>query len=237
MTFEPAAESNRTVTAFFDSRTDAEEAIERLVAAGFSRDSIRLVPGSGASEGASARRDTQPEGFWEALKELFMPEEDRYTYAEGLRRGGYLVTVMANDANYDSALDILDDEGTIDLSERESVWRAEGWTGYGGSAEAVTSNVGTDLRAGVGSGLSGRKALTRSPEGESTEVIPVAEEQLRVGKRDVSHGRVRVRSYVVETPISEQVDLRDENVHIERRPADRAVTGDEQLFQNRTIEM
>jgi hypothetical protein len=34
------------------------------------------------------------------------------------------------------------------------------------------------------------------------EVIPVAEEELHVGKRDVSHGRVRIRSYVVEGPVS-----------------------------------
>jgi uncharacterized protein (TIGR02271 family) len=71
-----------------------------------------------------------------------------------------------------------------------------------------------------------------------TEVIPVAEEELRIGKRDVSHGRVRVRSYVVETPVSETVALREENVHVERRPVDRAATSaDEVLFQDRTIEM
>jgi hypothetical protein len=46
---------------------------------------------------------------------------------------------------------------------------------------------------------------------------PTPEEELRVGKRDVSHGRVRVRSYVVETPVSEDVSLREENVTVQRR--------------------
>jgi uncharacterized protein (TIGR02271 family) len=68
------------------------------------------------------------------------------------------------------------------------------------------------------------------------EVIPIVEEQVRVGKRDVSHGRVRIRSYVVETPVTEQVNLREEHVHVERRPVDRALTGSENLFQERTIE-
>jgi uncharacterized protein (TIGR02271 family) len=68
------------------------------------------------------------------------------------------------------------------------------------------------------------------------EVIPVAEERLRVGKRDVSHGRVRVRSYVVETPVEEQVTLREERVAVERRPADRALGDAERAFQERTIE-
>jgi uncharacterized protein (TIGR02271 family) len=79
--------------------------------------------------------------------------------------------------------------------------------------------------AGATTGLSDR----------DEQVIPVAEERLQVGKRDVSHGRVRIRSYVVETPVEEQVTLREERVAVERRPVDRAL-GDEQAFQERTIE-
>jgi len=47
---------------------------------------------------------------------------------------------------------------------------------------------------------------------------------------------VRVRSYVVETPVNEQVNLRQERVSVERRPADRAVSGADNLFRERTIE-
>ena len=68
------------------------------------------------------------------------------------------------------------------------------------------------------------------------EVIPVYEEQLRVGKRDVSHGRVRIRSYVVETPVNEQVRLRSESVQVERKPVDRPVAAGDALFQDRVIE-
>ena len=76
---------------------------------------------------------------------------------------------------------------------------------------------------------------------EGSEVIPVAEEQLHVGKREVEHGRVRVRSYLVERPVEEQVSLREERVAVERRPVEGstrtgAVSGDA-LFQERTIEM
>ena len=76
-----------------------------------------------------------------------------------------------------------------------------GWTGYGADARTMTRGTG------------GRD-----------EVIPLTEEQLKVGKRDVSHGRVRVRSYVVEEPVEEQVNLRQEHVHVERRPVDRPAT-------------
>ena len=71
---------------------------------------------------------------------------------------------------------------------------------------------------------------------DGTEAIPVVEETLRVGKREVSGGRVRVRSYVVETPVEEQVSLRHETVDVQRRAVDRPVTGGEDLFRDRTIE-
>ena len=48
---------------------------------------------------------------------------------------------------------------------------------------------------------------------------------------------MRVRSYAVETPVNEQVNLREENVQVERRSVDRPVTAaDEALFADRTIE-
>ena len=67
-------------------------------------------------------------------------------------------------------------------------------------------------------------------------VIPVVEDALRVGKRELNHGRVRVRSYVVENPVGEQVSLRDETISIERRALDRPVTGSENAVVAPTIE-
>jgi uncharacterized protein (TIGR02271 family) len=81
--------------------------------------------------------------------------------------------------------------------------------------------------AGAETGLSDR--------GE--QVVPVVEERLRIGMRDVSHGHVRVRSYVVGTPVDEQVSLRKERIAIERRPADRALSDADQAFQERAIEV
>jgi uncharacterized protein (TIGR02271 family) len=62
------------------------------------------------------------------------------------------------------------------------------------------------------------------------------EERLRIGMRDVSHGRIRISSYVVETPVEEQVTLREEHVAIEHRPADRVLSVADQAFQERNIE-
>lgn len=68
------------------------------------------------------------------------------------------------------------------------------------------------------------------------EVIPIVEEQLRIGKRDVERGRVRVRSYIVETPMTEQVTLREEHVDVQRRTVDRPLTDADDAFRERVID-
>jgi stress response protein YsnF len=58
-------------------------------------------------------------------------------------------------------------------------------------------------------------------------VIPLGEEVLEVSKRTESRGTARIRRYVVETPVEEQVTLQSERVVVERRrPVDDRVTGE-----------
>jgi uncharacterized protein (TIGR02271 family) len=157
-------------------------------------------------------------------------ENDAHAYAEGIRRGGALVTVRASDTEVDRIVDILDDEGTVDFNERETAWRSEGWTG----ASATTASSAAATGA---TGLANRASATSD---RADEVIPVAEEELHVGKREVNRGRVRLHSRVVERPVSEQVTLREEHVQVERRPVSGTtqpgtLAGDP--FQERTIEV
>ncbi|MCA1625637.1 MAG: YsnF/AvaK domain-containing protein [Acidobacteria bacterium] len=58
----------------------------------------------------------------------------------------------------------------------------------------------------------------------SGNVIPVIEEELQVGKREVEGGGVRVQTHVTEKPVEEQVTLREERVNVERHPVNRDVT-------------
>jgi hypothetical protein len=178
----------KMVTAYFDSRSDAEDAIERLIEAGVSRDSIRFMPGDERDppDDPAAASRAEPQGFWGALGGWFLPDEDRHTYAEGLRRGGYLISVNTADEQYERVLDILDDEGTIDIDERADSWRAEGWSGV--STEDVRSGSPKDL------------TTADRPASGSEDVAAEAAERSDVGRRDLSHGRARIRSYDVEDP-------------------------------------
>lgn len=205
-----------SVSALFDNQDDAQRAVDRLLEAGVDMSRIRMDAGG---TDTTTEQPEQSKGFWDSLGDLFMPEEDRYSYAEGLSRGGQLLTVSGlTSAEYDAVLDILDDEGTVNLDEREASWRNEGWGGYEASPYATERSAVTGHSA--------------TPSGES---IPVVEENLRVGKRDISHGRVRVRAYTVETPVSETVELRDERVELVRTPVDRSAKVDED-YRERSFE-
>jgi stress response protein YsnF len=224
----PMAGSARSVSAMFDTRGDAQNAVDRLLDVGITSGQIRMVEGA---TDAGMVGEERVKGFWESLGDMFLPDDDRYTYSEGLSRGGYLVTVTdLAPAHYDTVLDILDDEGTVNLDEREESWRSEGWGGYESSPYAA----GGSVVGGIADQQSDRYADRTVDHDEDS--IPVVEEQLAIGKRDTSHGRVRVRAYTVEEPVSKTVHLRDERVELERRPVDRAAGIGDAAFQDRTIE-
>ena len=253
---------SRTLTAFFDTRDAAEKATDDLVTAGIPREHVKLTEGADAGSTVSSTATRDAKGFWEELKDIFVPDEDRYTYAEGLRRGGYLLSVRSDEANYNRVMDILDRDGAIDMDEREASWRQSGWTGYQAGttdrdaiARASTTDIaganrtaslaGTATAATTTTAATTQTAPARAPAATGTietlregtdEVIPIYEEQATVAKRDVNHGRVRLRSYVVETPFAQQVSLRNEQVQVERRPVNRVVGAGDAVFQDRVIE-
>ncbi len=238
--------STTTLTALYDIRAEADRAAARLVGeAGIARTDVSVIAQETGATGASAPADT---GFLASLKSLFVPDEDRNSYSEAVRRGGFLLTAQVEQTSAERAMDILEEHGAVNMDERQQTWRAEGWTGeHAPSAAqalpdgtvAATAAAGFGAASPVASGTAGAREATASRV-EATggeERVQLAEEQLQVGKRVAQGGRVRVRSYVVETPVEETVTLRDEHVSIERRPVDRAPTArDEVLFAERTIE-
>jgi uncharacterized protein (TIGR02271 family) len=215
------------LTAFFDSRSEAERAVERLKEAGVPASSIRFVPGTESGSNTTTVADEHRSGFWAKLEDFFFPDDDRATYAEGLSRGGFLVAVSGLDQTlYQTAHDILDDDGSINIDERADQWRSEGWNYSGSNATSASASYDATARS------AGREDAFDAGE---RDTIPVVEENLRVGKRDVNSGSVRVRSYTVDRPVREDVSLRDESVTIERHAVDRPLTDADNAFRDRTI--
>jgi len=255
--------AERTLTAMYDDRSAAEAARDRLVALGVPSGGI-TVRGTGAGTTTTPAPAEEDKGFWASLADLFAPEEDRHAYAEGLRRGGHLLSARVPEGLEDRAIDLLETSGAVDVDERAEGWRQGGWTGHragaaGVSGSAATAGVTSTARAGGAAGTAGYGSSTGTAAtgtvaagGAATVlglagtsatrdvaeggVVERAEEQLRVGKREVGRGTVRVRSYVVERPVEEQVNLRQERVEIERRPVDRPVEPGDAVFREKVIE-
>lgn len=97
----------------------------------------------------------------------------------------------------------------------------QGWdsppqsTARGSSAGAMSGTVAT-----------GNMESGRSIQSGDEVAIPVVEENISIGRREVDSGGVRVTQRVEEQPVREQVTLRDETIEVERVPVDRPVDPD-----------
>ena len=245
-------QTKQTITAMFDTRTEAMTTVEELVSAGIPRSSITVNPETDVTVTKGSTYDTtrDDKGFWASLGDLFMPDDDRASYAEAMHRGAIMVAVSVEQAHVETAESILEQHGTVDLDEREASWKTEGWSakipatttastlsasGASGRSTAAAPTADTALRAGTAK-TAGTAGTAHSAAASGDESISLYEEKLNIGKRQVSAGRVKIRSYVVETPVTEQVSLHSEAVQLDRRPVDRAVAVGDVAFQDRTIE-
>lgn len=166
---------------------------------------------AGAGAGAVAG------GLIGGLTHVGVSEEDAHVYAESVRRGGALVTVRAEDDMAERAAEVMRNHNAVDVDRRAEEWKREGWTGFDVNAKPYSA-----------------ENMNREHE----TVLPVVEEDLQVGKRQVERGGVRVNARVTEQPVEEQVRLREEHARVERRPVDRPATeADLAALKQGTIEV
>ncbi|HEX8129130.1 MAG TPA: DUF2382 domain-containing protein [Pyrinomonadaceae bacterium] len=191
---------------------------------------------AGAGIGATAG------GLISGLTRLGVPEEDANYYAEGVRRGGTLISVDASDEQAERAVAIMKQHGAVEIDKRAAEWRDEGWSGFDASATHTAFNAfagGGDANASASEVTAEHQRLAAEPRGAQGQVaVPVVEEQLQVGKREVERGGVRLQTHVTEKPVEESVELREEHVNVERRPVDYTFHGTEsEAFKESLVEI
>lgn len=164
-------------------------------------------------------------GLVGALTHVGVPHEDAAHYNEGVRRGGILLAVKAADEDAIRVAQILSDDGAVNIDERVEQYKREGYTPNVNTNTTTTNNNNATT------------APIRTNAGNDEVTIPIVEEELVVGKRQVETGTARVYTHVTETPVERQVQLHDERVTVERRPVDRAVTGGDNAFQDGSYEV
>lgn len=229
-----ANDANKEYSPYLESGTEAEEeAVEGAVAGGVVGGLAGLllglgafaIPGIGPIIGAGplvaaltgAAIGAAGGGLLGALVGWGIPETEAGYYTEGVRRGGTLVAVRTPDNMVDQVIAVMDRHNPIDVDRRAEEWRAAGWNETAAVTTAATTDLGSTYREReVARPLT---TETRNLEGETR--IPVVEEEMRVGKREVERGGVRVHTHMEERPVEENVTLREEHVRVERQPVDR----------------
>lgn len=231
-----------TLIAVFDNRSDAQSAMEKLLSSGFDKSHVRLNEDSNNTANRTNNSDSngamEDEGIGSSIKHFFTDlfSDDSSTahhqkYSTAIERGHHALTVTANDeAEVERAADIVESFGPIDIDEKAAEW--------GGVTQAQPPAIASDRAYAVGNSQSAGVASSQQRDVSGTTSIPIVQEQLKVGKREVQRGGVRVYSRMVETPVQENVNLREEHVNVERHPVDQLIDADNTAaFKEQTIEL
>jgi stress response protein YsnF len=203
----------QNLVAIYPSLSQADAARSRLLESGIAGEDIRLSADRHASAATSTVTPKQEGGFLDWLFGTNIPDDHQRWYGSNLRDGRTALSVYLRGNNALTVHDILEEFDPIDVEEE-------------GLAPMAQSGI---------AGASTRNDMHEAGS-ETEQIIPVAKEELAVGKRE-SERRYRIRTYVVERPVEEQVHLRDERVVVEHRPASgEHATGDDG-FQEREFEV
>ncbi|NHZ97996.1 YsnF/AvaK domain-containing protein [Massilia sp. CCM 8734] len=236
-----------TLVAVFDNRGDAVQALDDLVGSGYSRQDVRLSDGDpdtpgGRPEGAG------DESLGSSIKHFFTDlfggerSEHAQMYSEAMERGHYVLTVTTTtEHEVERAADIVERHSPIDIDEHAGQWQGamQGGDAMRGQPMSQQSTPGASQGGSVGGGSAQGSAMGGSQQrAADTTAIPVIQEELKVGKREVQRGGVRIYQRIVETPVSESIGLREEHVNVQRRAVDKLVDpADIAAFQENTIEL
>lgn len=207
-----------TVIGLFRNSTEAYKAYNMLKERGFDHNNVDVSTNYGSYDDSNERE--RPGKVGEFFKSLFgNDEEDASRYQQAVHNNA-LITVHARSRDEaEDAADILDECEAINVNEKES------------EVTGRTSDTSYQEKEA--------RTISSSNEDRTKEAsIPIIEEKVDVGKREVQRGGVRVRSRIIERPVAETLRLREEHVHVERNPVNRDATeADLRNFQEGTIEI
>ena len=231
------------IVAVFDSEGAAEAAVRDLEQAGISTSAIRRYRSTATSAGTENPGAVSPTGhsstggFWawllgeepgaETTRSLSLDEQ---AYEQHAQAGKAVISVLVeDDAKIHQAVTLVTAHHPIEMEEQTEELNAEsspetgpGYSPHAGLAGSTAESSGVAAQA--------------KPSSGTEEVIPLAEEDLQIGKRTVDRGTTRVRRYVVERPVERDVALHGQRVTIERRrPVETSVPG--HAFEERTVEV
>lgn len=136
----------------------------------------------------------------------------------------------------------VDADSTISDEEEAQIYRYYG-LGQSTSATTTTTRTTDTMASGLATGATAKAASAPAPakapvtSGDERE-IKLSEEQVKVGKRTVEAGSVRLRKVIRTEIVNQPVEVRREEVVVERVSADQVRAGTATSdFKDETIEV
>ncbi len=204
-----------TVVGLFDSKADARAASNELVKNGFVDDDIDFSEGrvgDTTTSSTTTSTGTTNTGVGDSISNFFgyLFGDDQTTarnYTDVARSADAILTVQVDSQDRaNKVAQIFDKNNALDVDDRATQYQQN----FSRTSDQTSTQTSERTQRGG------------TTEGEA--VIPIVEEQLQVGKREVERGGVRVRSRVIEKPVEETLRLRQERVIVDRRPVNRDAT-------------
>ncbi len=222
--------SEETIVAMYDTAAHADAAIRDLKAADVPSNAISSHAQGGTS-GATTTEPAREPGFWSSL---FGGEStDSAVYDRSVASGSTVVTVKVPEQHKSRVVEILERHNPIDFDDRAASYGTTQTTTITAAAPILAPVAKAPLPKAAASQATAIPAATATGD----DTIKVMEERLTVGKRAVNRGGARVRSYVVETPVEEQVTLHSETIRVERRPVTDGRLVTDADFREQSVEM
>ncbi len=205
----------QAVIGVFRNSSEADAVTDDLKKHGFETRDIQSISEEGSAAGlAGGAGAAMAAATEQEFDRIAISDDERRHYEDKLSQGRSIVIARATGDRAREAADIMMRHGAGREQEEEAREgrRGEAIAGRMARERETTAGVEAKLR---GETTAGRAALER----ETT--IPVVEEELKVGKREVHRGGVRIYAHTEEVPVEEEITLKDEHVTVERRHVDR----------------
>ena len=216
----------QTVIGLFDSASEAQQAVQQLMAAGFIQSNVdiaaqdaqnaqRLTGGTGSNNDPSDYQNTSGtavEGAVDATARVAGQAEDSI--------GNFFSNLFGTDHDdtraYTSATRSGRSVVTVHAASADEAERAR---------DLLDDAGAIDVSEGYAQGAYGTaSAQGYAADATGAQKVNIIEENLQVGKRVEQTGGARIRSRIIEKPVEESIRLREEHVNVQRRDVNRPAT-------------
>lgn len=206
-----------TLVAVYDTQVHADAAVKALKAAGFAETDISVFDSARLKAGKSPSGVKEP-GLWHRLFGADVYQHEANIYGETIEDGGVVISVRVPSNEVAHARAVLDIHRPVDVHDRAVT------SGVAPAAhvEAVEKKLSTIPLATMQQVAVSPKLAAAQPD-----VLRLAEEHLEVGKVMAETGRTRVRRFMTERDVAEDVTLHEEHAEVIRKAiSDTAFVGD-----------